>query len=34
MLNDFLLRNPLYYSDTFDLTISFKNLNNYIENKK
>ena len=34
MLDDFLLRNPLYYSDSFDLTISFKNLNNYIENKK
>ena len=34
MLNDFLQRNPLFYSDSFDLTISFKNLNNQLENKK
>ena len=34
MLNDFLQRNPLFYSNSFDLTISFKNLNNQLENKK
>ncbi len=33
MLDDFLLRNPLYYSDSFDLTISFKMYEKQIKNK-
>lgn len=32
MLDDFLARNPLYYSDTMDLTISFKSYKKRIEN--
>ena len=33
MLDDFLLRNPLYYSDSFDLTVSFKMYEKQIKNK-
>ena len=33
MLDDFLKRNPLYYSDTFDLTVSFKMYETQIKKK-
>ena len=32
MIDNFLERNPLYYSDTFDLSISFKKYKNQINN--